>query len=990
MKLKFQSDLSYQRQAIDAVVDIFAGQPVKQSSFTVMADSFLGVQQTELGIGNHLSLVPEEILENVQKIQLRNGLPIGEKLEGMNFTIEMETGTGKTYVYLRTIYELNRKYGFSKFIIVVPSVAIREGVNKSLEITREHFGELYDNTPAEHFIYGSADLSRVRQFATANHIQIMIINIDAFRKSFEDPEKENKANVIHRRNDRLNGMKPIEFIQQTNPIVIIDEPQSVDTTKKAKEAVASLNPLCTLRYSATHVDKYNMVYKLDAVDAYNQRLVKEIEVVSVRTEEAYNRPYIRLKSVSERKAVIELDVLSRGSVKRQTKTVRQDDHLLEVSGGRELYNGYFVEDICWEPGGEYITINGETLYLGQASGEVDPDAVKRFQIRKTIEEHLKKELVLRKRGIKVLSLFFIDRVAHYREYDAQGNKVKGKYAVMFEEEYKALIKQPRFNTLFEELDNGENIGNIHGGYFAGDKKGSAKGDSVEDYVWKDTKGNTKADDSLYSLIMRDKEKLLSLDNPLRFIFSHSALREGWDNPNVFQICTLKDSGGTYVSRRQEIGRGLRLAVGQSGERCDDYSVNRLTVMANESYEEFVDNLQKEIEADTGIRFGYVDETTFAGLLVESPKGERTAIGYELSKKMFQDLKQKGYINHQGKIQPLLKEHMETKKFSLSPELSIYQPLVEDRLIQLGRLRIRDGNKQERVELNKAIFESREFIDLWERIKHRTTYAVQFDSEKLIEKCVEKIAQMPAIKPPLIHSEKAKIAIDHDQGVTGTVVAETKGDYLADRVPLPDVVTILQNQTNLTRKTIVAILTRSKRLEDFKNNPQKYMEAVADIINREKSGLIVDGIKYRKIGGDYAYTMEIFQNDELIGYLNDNLVKSAKSPYNYVMYDSDVEAGFAKRFEDDENVKVYVKLPDKFKIDTPIGTYNPDWAVLIEKDGVEKLYFVVESKGTSLFEYLRPEEQAKIKCAREHFHALGTGVDFYAPESDPGEFMKKIM
>ncbi len=990
MKLKFQSDLGFQHQAINSVVDLFTGQPVKQSSFTVMADSFLGIMQTELGIGNSLSLVPEEILENLQQIQLRNGLPKSEKLDGMNVTIEMETGTGKTYVYLRTIYELNQKYGFSKFIIVVPSVAIREGVNKSLEITKEHFGELYDNTPAEHFIYDSSDLARVRQFATANHIQIMIINIDAFRKSFEDPEKENKANVIHRRNDRLNGMKPIEFIQQTQPIVIIDEPQSVDTTKKAKDAVESLNPLCTLRYSATHVDKYNMIYKLDAVDAYNQRLVKEIEVLSVKAEESYNRPFIKLQSVGERKAVVEIDVQSRGSVKRQAKTVRQDDHLLDVTGGRELYDGYFVEDICWEPGSEYITIKGETLYIGQAMGEVDPDTIKRFQIRKTIEEHLKKELTLRKRGIKVLSLFFIDRVANYREYDAHGNKVKGKYAIMFEEEYRALIKQPRFNTLFGQLDNGVDIETIHGGYFAGDKKSSTKGDNVEDYVWKDTKGSTKADESFYNLIMRDKERLLDLNNPLRFIFSHSALREGWDNPNVFQICTLKDSGGTYVSRRQEIGRGLRLAVDQSGERCDDYSVNRLTVMANESYEEFVDNLQKEIETDTGIRFGYVEENTFASLLIVSPQGEQTALGYDLSKKVFQSLKQKGYVNSQGKIQTLLKEHIESKQFSLSAELAAYQPLVQERLVQLGRLRIRDGNKKERVELNKAIFESQEFVALWERIKYRTTYAVQLDSEKLIEKCCDKIAQMPAIKPPLIHSEKAKISMDHDKGVTGSVVAETKGEYLADRVPLPDVVTILQNQTNLIRKTIVAILTRSKRLEDFKNNPQKYMEVVAEIINREKSSLIVDGIKYQKIGNDYAYTMEIFQNEELIGYLNDNLVKSAKTPYNYVMYDSDIEAGFAQRFENDENVKVYIKLPSKFKIDTPIGSYNPDWAVLIEKDGVEKLFFVVESKGTSLFEYLRPEEQAKILCAREHFSALGTDVGFYAPESDPGEFIKKII
>lgn len=635
MKLKFQSDLPHQRKAIDSVVNIFKGQAVKQSNFTVSYGEDAGMIQTDLGIGNRLDLTQNEILKNVQEIQDHNGLALSESLQGMNFTVEMETGTGKTYVYLRTIYELNKQYGFSKFVIVVPSVAIREGVFKSLQITEQHFKDLYDRQPLEYFIYDSEKLDKVRNYATATTIQVMIINIDAFRKSFVDPEREDKANVIHRANDRLNGYRPIEFIQQTNPIVIIDEPQSVDTTPKSKEAIASLQPLCTLRYSATHVDKYNMIYRLDAVDAYNEKLVKKIEVMSVRSEQSFNLPYIKLVEVKERKAKIELDVEIRGKVKRTTKMVKYGDDLFDVSGERELYRGFLIEQIDWTEGNESIEINGHVLRLGEPIGNIDDDTIKRYQIRKTIEEHLDKELRLNHRGIKVLSLFFIDKVANYRDYDKDGNPVKGKYAVMFEEEYKKLIQMPKYRPLFNDIDEDIQIDKIHNGYFAQDKKGKLK----------DTKGNTQADTDVYSLIMKEKERLLSLDEPLRFIFSHSALREGWDNPNVFQICTLKDSGGTYVSRRQEIGRGLRLAVNQDGERVSDYNVNTLTVMANESYEDFVANLQMEMEEQTGITFGKIEKHIFAKLAYKDEQTEEPVVlGYDLSKKLYESLKSYNYID----------------------------------------------------------------------------------------------------------------------------------------------------------------------------------------------------------------------------------------------------------------------------------------------------------------------------------------------------------
>lgn len=981
MKLQFQSDLSYQLQAIDSVVNIFQGQPIRQSNFTVSYGEDAGLIQTALGIGNRLELTPEEILKNVQGVQIKNGLPRSENLKGMNFTIEMETGTGKTYVYLRSIYELHQKYGFTKFVVVVPSVAIREGVYKSLQITEQHLKSLYDNQTLEYFIYDSDKLDRVRSFATATTIQVMIINIDAFRKSFEDPEKEDKANVIHRPNDRLNGYKPIEFIQQTNPIVIIDEPQSVDTTDKSKEAIASLNPLCTLRYSATHVDKYNMIYRLDAVDAYNEKLVKKIEVMSIRSEESFNQPYIKLVEVKERKAKVELDVETKGKVKRTTKTVKYGDDLFDISGDRELYRNHIIEQIDWTEGNESIEVGGHLLSIGDAIGDIDDDTIKRYQIHQTIEEHLDKELRLNPRGIKVLSLFFIDKVANYRDYDKDGNPIKGKYALMFEEEYKKLIKKPKYHTLFKEIDVDIDVERIHNGYFAQDKKGKLK----------DTKGNTQADTDIYSLIMKDKEKLLSFNEPLRFIFSHSALREGWDNPNVFQICTLKDSGGTYVSRRQEIGRGLRLSVNQNGERESDYSVNTLTVMANESYEEFVTNLQNEIEEESGITFGKIEKHTFANLAyINKETDEAVQLGYDLSKKLYENFKAKDYINEKDKATTLLKEAIENYDVDIPEE---FQPWNKAIMIELKRiterLPIKDGSKKKKVKLNKAVIDSKEFIELWDKIKYKTVYSIQFDSEELIKKAVDSIQGMKKIEKVRVISRKDTISsMDRLTGLETVTVKEGVEDYVSIQHTLPDVITELQNRTNLTRKTIVQILTNSKRLDDFKNNPQKFIDEVSKIILREMKFILQDGIKYYKMDDEF-YAVELFQNQELLAYLNDNAVESTKSPYDHVIYDSDIEESFAKRFESDENVKVYVKLPNWFKIDTPVGSYNPDWAAVINKDGVEKLYFVIETKGTDIFGFLRPEEQSKISFARKHFEAINTNVAFEGPESDVGDFLLRV-
>ena len=995
MKLKFKSDLKYQDEAIKSVVDIFKGQTPMTSNFTVLTGKSLndgqlqmGVVQSSTGIGNKLDIIGDDILNNIQNIQMRNNLPRSEKLEGMNFTVEMETGTGKTYVYLKTIYELNKQYGFKKFVIVVPSVAIREGVDKSLQITKEHFNGLYDNESVEYFVYDSSNLEPVRSFATSNAIEIMIINIDAFRKGFEDPEKEDKANIIHRKQDKLNGQRPIDLIKETNPIVIIDEPQSVDTTPKSKEAIASLNPMCTLRYSATHVDKYNMVYRLDAVDAYEQRLVKKIEVLSVRSEESFNKPYIRLVETKERKAKIELDVQDKkGVVKRTSKMIKLGDDLFDISGEREIYRNYVVEDISWGENDEYIVINGETIWLGKAIGDIDDDIIKRFQIRKTIEEHLEKENRLNKKGIKVLSLFFIDKVANYRDYSKDGAIIPGKYATMFEEEYENLIKQDRFKN---NINRNISIGSTHNGYFAQDKKGKLK----------DTKGNTQADEDVYSLIMKDKERLLDMSNPLRFIFSHSALREGWDNPNVFQICTLKDSAGTYIKRRQEIGRGLRLCVDQSGERVNDSSVNTLTVMANESYAEFVNSLQKELQEDTGVRFGVIEKHSFANVKrFDNEKQEDVYLGYDKSEEVFKYLMDNSYIDKKGNIQDKLKTEIDAldmldigqDKFTLENTefQEFFSGIVKELNHRCSVYEIKDASKKQRVKLNKAIIDSEEFVALWEKINTKTIYSVDFDSDKLIENCIERISKMDKIQAPRIISRKDKVNITRELGATSELKTEGSEEETYTNNYLPDIITELQNKTNLTRKTVISILIGSKRLDDFKRNPQKFIEEVVRIIKSELRVFVTNGIKYEKI--DDYYSVETFNSSDetLLAYLNDKVVESTKSPYDYTVCDSKVELKFAKRFETDPRVKVYVKLPNWFKIDTPLGNYNPDWAVIIDKNGVEKLYFVIETKGKSDIDELRPEEKAKIECAEKHFEALGTEARFKAPVSDVEKFMVNV-
>jgi type III restriction enzyme len=984
MKLHFESNLDYQHAAIEAVCDLFRGQEVCRTEFTVSSQSAqsvvgqgelplggsftqgqLGLVQNELGVGNRLTLLDDELLANLNDIQLHNGLRPSSVLTSGDFTVEMETGTGKTYVYLRTIFELNKRYGFTKFVIVVPSVAIKEGVYKSLQIMAEHFRSLYAGVPFDFFLYDSSKLGQVRNFATSQHIQVMVVTVGAINKQ--------DVNNLYKDSEKTGGEKPIDLIRSTCPIIIVDEPQSVDggLEGRGKEALDKMNPLCTLRYSATHADKHHQVFRLDAVDAYERRLVKQIEVASAAVEGGHNKAYVRLVSVSNKankiRAVLEVDVQRGTAVAREQITV-QAGYDLEQYTNRPLYAGFLLEDIGCRMGDEYVQFSNQEalLRIGEAIGGVDEDAIKRQMIRRTIEEHLDKELRLNPLGIKVLSLFFIDVVDHYRQYDGNGVPVKGKYAQMFEAEYKAVASKPKFRSLFGEVDLSVEAAEVHDGYFSIDKKGR----------WQDTsEGNQTSRDNAeraYNLIMKEKEKLLGFETKLKFIFSHSALREGWDNPNVFQICALREIGSER-ERRQTIGRGLRLCVNQKGERQRGFEVNTLTVVATESYEDFAANLQKEIEADTGIRFGIVEKHQFAAIGVLDAKGEAKPLGVEKSEAIWVYLHEAGMVDAKGKVQDALRNALRDKSFTLPEEFASQKAEIGEVLRKLaGGLMVKNADERKSIKTRQAVLQSAEFKALWDLIKHKTTYRVQFDNEALLKACIEAVNDLPAVTKTRLQWRKADLAIG--KGGVHTNETSSSAPVILDEqdIELPDILTELQDRTQLTRRSLVRILTESERLGDFKKNPQQFIDLVADSVNRAKRMSLVDGIKYQRIGDDAYYAQELFNQEELTGYLK-NMLPATKAVYEYVVYDSGgVEKGFAEDLEKNEAVKVYAKLPSWFRVPTPLGTYNPDWAVLIDVDGAEKLYFVVETKGSLFKEDLRDKESAKIQCGKAHFEALTIG------------------
>ncbi len=1044
MKLKFKNQ-DFQTDAVNTVVDLFAGQEKTRSTFSVVEEKQISLLN-DLGIGNALYIDEKTISDNMHAVQKRNKLPMTElnASEGdlgaasrCQFCIEMETGTGKTYVYTKTIFELNRRYGFTKFIIVVPSVAIREGVYKSFEITKEHFGLQYDNAPCRYFIYNSAKLSDVRQFATSANIEIMIINIDAFKKA---------ENIINQAQDKLNGETAMRYIQDTNLIVIIDEPQSVDNTAKSKEAIASLNPLCVLRYSATHREKINLLYRLTPVDAYQMGLVKQISVFSNQVSGGFNQPYIRLISVSNDKgfrAKIEIDVKAKdGVVSRKTVTVKPGDDLFLLSGERDLYEGYSIAGIDCTPDYEHIEFgNTEEVTLGKAIGDVDENIVKRAQIRRTIEAHLDKELRYTDKGIKVLSLFFIDKVDKYRHEDG----TPGIYAQMFEECYLELIAKPKYESIRERFT--ADVSKVHNGYFSQDKKGRLK----------DTKGDTLADDDTYNTIMRDKEWLLSFDCPLRFIFSHSALKEGWDNPNVFQVCTLIDQKSTFTCR-QKVGRGLRLCVNQNGERIEDKNINILHVMANESFVEFADTLQKEIEDETGVKFGVLQLDLFAGMVYEEKREverrvtpeqaqqlvktletltpdneskssvadlrrvlaknqvefavelapvlpklqevleqsnpeevvtvealteisytetitEEKELTYEEAQELMAHFEKKGYITGSGKIKDTMKDALKTGTLDLPKKYEAARERFETIIANADRKPpVRDASKDVVVRINKQVMISPEFLELWSKIKQKTAYRVSIDTDTLIENSVKALQEMPNIPKTRLVSQTADIHIKN-AGVSHTERETRTTDIENSYQLLPDLITTISDETLLTPATVSEILIRSGRLGDFLNNPETFLEKATEIIKNNRHALAIDGISYIKLDGQEYYAQEIFDTEEFIANLDRNAVKVEHSVYDYIVYDSSsVERPFAVALDNDPDVKMFFKIPDRFKIETPIGTYNPDWAVHLTKNGEEKLYFVLETKGSTSFMDLRTREQLKIHCGKKHFEALDNGVE----------------
>lgn len=1003
LEFQFSSEQAHQTEAVEATCNLFRGQQFTSSSFVTHIGSLGQAVFDDLAVGhaNEIYLAPGQLLDNLHEVQETGCLPLTNVLTDgrlRDFTIEMETGTGKTYVYIRSIYELNKRYGLTKFVIVVPSVAIREGVLKSFQIMRSHFERLYDRTPLDYFVYDSKDMGLVGNFATSKSIQVMIINIDAFNKGVDKDGVAIEGNLFHRRSERLiGGFSPRELVGACNPVVIIDEPQSVDNTKQAKSAIKSLNPLFVLRYSATHKQPYNMIYRLTPVDAFQQHLVKSICVDSIKAQENLNGAYVRLDSVksSPFSARLTIDVRQQnGTQKRKAVTVKAGTDLLVKSGENTDYeNGWVVSNIGTAAGDEFIEFqNGEQLELGETLGDVNEELIKRAQIRRTIENHMARQFDLWKHGVKVLSLFFIDKVARYRVYEPEVHG--GVYAQMFEQEYAALLhsRAPRSIAKAAGLDRAtwrecyERVGvplvmdphAVHQGYFAQDKGGR----------FKDSRGGagTAADAGAFELIMKKKETLISFpdetdqDTKVSFIFSHSALKEGWDNPNVFQICTLVDTKDT-LTKRQKIGRGLRLCVNQEGARLSDPECNILTVVANESYEEFANGLQKELESDNFV-FGVISRETFSNVHLVGDDGVQMPLGYEGSKRVYEHFLDNKLIDSAGAIEVELKIAAERGVVSLPDEfVSAREQITEIILRKAQKLQVHDKAKEVVVVLEDDVVNNDAFQALWSRIRQRTQYRVGFDSNELITRAVKEIDRMPDIKAPQVTSERANMMIN-DAGVTSeateTSMVLDGGDVT---YALPDPIGELQDAVNLTRGTIKAILEKCTRLDQFKVDPATFLAQVGAAINRAKNEVMVEGIRYVPLPEEEWHRSSILEIDGSPAYLDQNAWKPksvGKSLYSYVVYDSvGIEREFAKKLDMQEEVVLYAKLPPSFTIDTPLGSYNPDWAYVEESDGEERLYFVIETKGgTNANPVMRPVEELKTDCARKHFEALDLGSDFH--------------
>jgi type III restriction enzyme len=970
MKLKFDPNQLFQQDAINAVVDLFDGQPqdsgnlISTLHLSDVSDSIKMLKLDEIGaIGNNLVLGTQTIFQNLTKVQDRNGLQLSNNLDGMNFSVEMETGTGKTYVYLRTIFELAKRYNFTKFIILVPSVAIKEGVYTSIRIMKDHFTELY-TIPFDVTVYSGKSSEEVQGFATSTNVQIMIMTIDSVKG-------DKNTRIIHQTRDKLSGLKPIEYLSATQPIIIMDEPQNMESDL-SRTAVADLNPLCTLRYSATHKQEYNIVYRLDPVDAHDQGLVKQIVVADVVQQGTDAKPYIKLIEVKRDPWHAKLELVCRTSqgLARKQINVTQHQDLSVVTGNDAYANNWRLSEINLDPPSIELTNHG-VLSLGESIGDNNQFIYKEM-LRETIKEHLKKEYSMREQGIKVLSLFFIDKVANYIEYDEQGNSVEGQYAIWFDE----LFKEERDKSdLYRELLP-QSPQELRRAYFSIMKRGgkSKAVDSSE-------RGNSNDNDA-YDLIMRDKERLLSMDEPVRFIFSHSALREGWDNPNIFQICVLREMGET-LERRQTIGRGLRLPVNNNGERVRESSVAQLTVVANESYREFADSLQKEYR-DAGVSIGFVRKEEFSKITAID-NVEEAKLGYLKSVEIWDHLKTAGFIDINGRVLPTF--NPENLNFTLnlpdqyknyeSDVIGIVRDCKVERFIKQAR------NRRVR-KLNKQVFNDPEFEEFWHSISKRTTYRVTVNRENIIDQSVKAISKEPYIEPLRIQITRSGVRILRG-GTKGEELGVRSAD-LTGSYELPDIVKELQEATSLTRKTLIDILIQSNRLEQFIHNPNDFTQMVKRCILDVLNKCVVDGIQYEEISGSVYELRELQKDGEAEkGRFLDQLYEvkdKQKTVFDYIVYESDPELQFAKLLDSHEDIKLFMKLPDKFRISTPVGDYIPDWAIVKHEDGHDKIYMIRETKSAQQVSLIRISEQSKIDCGQKHFAAIG--IKDYC-KSSPGNW-----
>jgi type III restriction enzyme len=943
--------------------------------------------ESDFGFKNNpIKLIDQEVLSNIQAIQRQNGLKLSERLEGKyNLTVEMETGTGKTYTYIRTMYELYKKYGWSKFIIVVPSIAIREGVLKTFQITEDHFMSEY-GSKARYFVYNSKQLHQIEKFASDAGINVMIINSQAFNARGKD------ARRISMELDDFNSRRPIDVIASTNPILIIDEPQSVEG-QKTKEALKDFKPLFTLRYSATHREDYNKVYRLDALDAYNMKLVKKISVkgISVKGTSGTNSYlYLEGVDVSDKHAPVarlEYEKRTKTGLTKVSKKIVTGDDLYQLSDYLEQYKGYKVSEINGQ-NNSISFINGVTLYAGDVQGDVNELHFRRIQIRETLKSHFEKERVLFHKGIKVLSLFFIDEVAKYRQYDKDGNEKNGEYADIFEEEYMELLNEQL--SLFADDPyiqylNSIQVKSTHKGYFSIDKKSNRFVDS------KVSARETDSDDvDAYDLIMRDKERLLSFEEPTRFIFSHSALKEGWDNPNVFQICTLKHSDST-IKKRQEVGRGLRLCVNKYGERIDSsipgidvHEINSLTVVASESYEEFAKQLQSEIAATLSDRPRKANVDFFLNKVLTNARGEQLSIDEKLANKLQFAFIKNGYVDDEFRLTDDYFAAVNDQTVKLPDELREFQEslieLVKSIYVE-GKADMAENDRNRNIVSVKVNnnFYKQEFKELWNRINKKSVYTVRFDSDELVRKCILALdmnLQVPDIRYAIKHGEMKEIE-SREQLKQGEafVTRETQTEYVngpAISKIKYDLIGKMMDETRLTRKTIVAILKGIKPSTFllFRKNPEEFIIRASKLINEQKATTIIESITYDVIND--TFHTDVFTKNNLKGQLGLNAISVEKHIYDYVVTDSKIERAFAKELDTSKEVQVYAKLPRGFYIPTPVGDYNPDWAIVFKEGDVKHIYFIAETKGSMDSMELREVEKAKIECARKHFAKLNTG------------------